>query len=825
MKKNIIFTPRKTVYAPLETIKIKGVKNLSLCLSDGDGKQYYKNENISSDSLSLQLGSVAGRQKIFIFERDRLIEEFSFMLEAETKIFDSKKNYSKLLQNLFLTMCNSCGGDGSQFVEVNGKIYNYFICWLRDHTHTLKGMKYFYPHIKKGLELYADTQRVDGMLFERIARKKMDVQGWRDYTFKDGGFIKTLYSNNDKSGKAYTLQRIPVENDVEYLFIECLYYTWKASGDTDWMNKYLDNCIKAVKYATNNKYRWSKKYGLLKRAYTIDTWDFIHKDDAKFTLGDNCFDKDKTVFGVMFGDNTGMAISCKYLAEMLRAVGRAKDASKYEKIAEKLYKNLEKVSWNGEFYTHHVSEDPSFKRDLGNTDENKQVTLSNAYSINRDIGYDKASAIIETYKRIRKEMPKNSPGEFYNCYPPFEKGFGAQNEIWQYMNGGVSTIVAGELARGAFNLGEEKYGVDILERIAKLAEKYDGHLHVCFNGNPQKTPPKRKFRTVEIANFANITTKYRENGGWGDEGNDLSHMPIGRKKFFGIPFVLGRKGIGLSWQKNGYKREQRIKLNCKLASLYMLHTCSGNGNPVAEIEIIYKDQTSSFINIEKGNNIDSWFMPDSGETRSECHSPKLRNGWAEYQVAWRGSSGKFDNVASFIWGFNNPHPEKEVSEIVFRVSKNQVSYLILSITLCDTPVWFPQSELSYGIPDAWGAAAVVYALVEGLCGVIDKSLAFETVEISPRWTFTDEKKAEVTIKYEASGAYTAYAWEKTSAHTKLIFTSSGENIIVKIPVGDNRKLNILLDGEDVNYSLSKIKNTNYAVIKTNGSKIHILTIT
>ena len=81
-----------------------------------------------------------------------------------------------------------------------------------------------------------------------------------------------------------------------------------------------------------------------------------------------------------------------------------------------------------------------------------QVSLSNAYALNRGISGEKCASIIKTYQRIRREMPPTSPGEFYGIYPPFERDF-TQNDpglVWEYCNGGVLTMVAGELALGAF---------------------------------------------------------------------------------------------------------------------------------------------------------------------------------------------------------------------------------------------------------------------------------------------------------------------------------------------------------------------------------------
>ena len=46
-----------------------------------------------------------------------------------------------------------------------------------------------------------------------------------------------------------------------------------------------------------------------------------------------------------------------------------------------------------------------------------------------------------------------------------------------YMNGGISPLLAGELAKGAFDHGMEAYGVDILERLWTLSQRDGGYLH------------------------------------------------------------------------------------------------------------------------------------------------------------------------------------------------------------------------------------------------------------------------------------------------------------------------------------------------------------
>lgn len=791
-------------YEPLDIIELtfdcEKVK-----IFDGVGDCYA--ELVCEDMLqTFTVGGVLGTHTVLCFQDDKLISTSSFNVDTKTKVEDSKGIYNALLKNLHFTMLTSCGGDGSMSVELEGKIYNHFICWIRDHTHTMKGMKYFYKDIKKGLELYADTQREDGLIYDRVRPLKGDKQGWRDYTFSAGDFIKKVYSNADGTGTPNTVQRIPVENDVEFLFLECLYYTWKACGDNEWMMKYLDNAIKAVEYSLTDKYRWSEKFKLLKRGYTIDTWDFMHHDDSELTLGDNICDIDKTTFGVMFGDNTGMAAGCEYLSEMLDFAGRKDEAQKYKDVAASLYEQLEKVAWNGKFYRHHVTEDPTFVRDVGNTDESRQVTLSNAYSLNRHIGDDKVQAIIQSYKDIRAEMPANSPGEYYNCYPPFEKGFGRQDGMWQYMNGGVSSIVAGELARGALCNGEEKYGIQIIDTMKKLADKHDGHLHVCFNGNPQlECPFERNFKYIDLSGVSNCRHEHLGDCDWGEPGNDLKNLHNGTQTFKDIPFDIKENGVGVG----NSVEEVIIPVNNNFESLYFLHTTTGGG-VIAEFEVQYEGGNKEHFYIKNGVQLNAWFMPESEESKGFCHAPKFPKGWPEYQLAWQGGNDTFDNVGVYIWGWDNPRPEDKIENIVIRASKDNSRYLISAITGCDKPVWFKQSDISFGIPDGWGAAAIVYALVEGLAGVVDTGVAFDEAEVSPRWNFAGETSADVVVKYEASGGYVAYSWKKNDGGCSLFITSSAKKCVVQFPVdGDATSTSIKVNGVSHDCEVIKIADSSY----------------
>ncbi|MGO9269710.1 MAG: hypothetical protein ACLQOO_05550 [Terriglobia bacterium] len=64
-----------------------------------------------------------------------------------------------------------------------------------------------------------------------------------------------------------TKNRKNVESHVEQFYLEALYYTWKASGDNEWMKAKLDGAIKAVRYVTSDPYRWSEMYQLMRSVH------------------------------------------------------------------------------------------------------------------------------------------------------------------------------------------------------------------------------------------------------------------------------------------------------------------------------------------------------------------------------------------------------------------------------------------------------------------------------------------------------------------------------------------------------------------------------
>lgn len=801
---NISDQPR--VYAPLDTITITGMPGV-VCVRDGIGREYFREQ--SAGEITILAAGALGVQLVMLEDANgRTVATTTFTVDCSTAIEDAGGRFGRLLDILYYTMVGRHGE--SDTVWIDNKFYSYFVCWLRDHVHTMKGMKYFHQELKSAIELYADHQQPDGMIWDNLYRREPEMNYW-DASFQYGGFIESIEEGQ------YEFKRIPVENDVEYLFIEGIYFTWKATGDDVWMQALLDKAIRAYEYTVNSPYRWSEKFQLLKRGFTIDTWDFQHEDDVKLVGHPMVVKPGVTHFGVMHGDNTGYIIGCRYLAEMLTVAGREDDAIRYRARGEEMQARLDALAWNGEFYTHHVTEDPSYRRDVGNTPLDRQVSLSNAYDVNRGISHEHVTAIIRTYQRIRQEMPATSPGEFFGIYPPFEHGYGDHDGMWEYVNGGVLSIVAGELAHGAFEHGFESYGADILARVLAMGEHHHGYLDCAYRGI-MPTAPQRTFSLLDLTALAN--TDFAGTGaagvpGWSGEGeNDLHEMPAGRLECDGITFNVidpaqnGRRGCLCVSALHGYAAEAVLPVGKKAQSLYFLHTAQGSGL-LGWMTIRYADGEHATQYIHNGQQLGSWWMPQVQEARI----PKCK-------VAWRGANATFGNVGVYAYGYDNPRPELEISDITFTAAENNGKWFILALTACDAPVFFTPSDVSFGIPDNWGAAAVVYALIEGLAGVKDSGRGFDTLSLAPRWSAAGVDEVTVTVKYPASSGYARYQYARTAKGISLRLATTADTIdgALLLPAGD--VTGVTINGKVVPIEITTIEESRYLRLPLQGVQVH-----
>jgi hypothetical protein len=196
------------------------------------------------------------------------------------------------------------------------------------------------------------------------------------------------------------------------------------------------------------------------------------------------------------------------------------------------------------------------------------------------------------------------------------------------------------------------------------------------------------------------------------------------------------------------------------------------------------------------------------------------------RVAWRGANRMSRNVGVCLYGLNNPHPEKRIKTLRFHSAGDSNKWMVLGVTISDLPVWFRPDPISAGIPDNWGAAAVVYALVEGLCGVRDQGKGFDPVRIAPRWEAAGEAEADVNVVYPASGGYVSYRYRGGSGSVSLKFTGSGEaaDLLLLLPRAAGISA-VELNGVQVPVEILPVEQSRYLKIDAIPAGVNHLEIT
>jgi hypothetical protein len=405
----------------------------------------------------------------------------SFSGRAQTEFKGETGIYGHLLNDL---KTNLYVNSRVEKVLLDGKERLMFVEWVRDHIHTMKAYKYWEKDLASYIAFFMEHQTEKGMYFDY----------WDSYKNKNVG---QLYFTNCFDRQFYYVDvnqqnfffRMPMEADLEYLLVEGVFTNWQATGDIDYVKKWLPTLVKGMKYLMNDPLRWSADKMLVKRPYTIDTWDFTSQHDSlkgvEKLLG-HIDNTEKTPKGIMHGDNSGMFMACKMLAKLFNVANDLIAAREWDVQGDLFFHRLNNVCWNGKYYAHFITEDPypiHIKSDPLNS-----IGLSNTYSMNRGSATpEMAASIIKAYQEIGEKTKAESMAPWYGIYPFIQPHFG-NYAVGEYMNGAILPLVGGELCKAAFQYGFEKYAVEQLNILDQLLSKNNRRLAGCIStdGTPQQ---------------------------------------------------------------------------------------------------------------------------------------------------------------------------------------------------------------------------------------------------------------------------------------------------------------------------------------------------
>ena len=350
-----------------------------------------------------------------------------------------------------------------RLVFIDNKMIGCSINWIRDDVHQMKAFRHWDYSFRDFLDFIIDTQREDGQYYELI--KQLDDEHWK-FVNED---CYRIYEDDNLA-----LTRLEIEADIEYLVVEGAMYCYKVFPDDEWLAKVLPKLEKGIDYMTSDSKRWDEEHGLVKRAFTIDTWDFAYKQSAV-----NRRIEESTPMSIMHGDNSGVYQAMLQLAWFNNRLGRKEQADKWEKRAEELRNNIFKHLWNGEYFIHQLH----LGHEGADDKENVRLSLSCTYDINRGLtDVSQSRSIIEEY--IKRRDKAGYFAEWFTIDPPYPEntwGF----KPGDYVNGAVSPYTAGELAKAAFNNGYEEYAWDIIKRLMAMMDR-DGSLYFLYYPDTQQ---------------------------------------------------------------------------------------------------------------------------------------------------------------------------------------------------------------------------------------------------------------------------------------------------------------------------------------------------
>jgi hypothetical protein len=113
--------------------------------------------------------------------------------------------------------------------------------------------------------------------------------------------------------------------------------------------------------------------------------------------------------------------------------------------------------------------------------------------------------------------------------------------------------------------------------------------------------------------------------------------------------------------------------------------------------------------------------------------------------------------------------------------------------------------------DGWGSSAMLYALMEGLAGVVDEHKLFQRVRISPRWLAAGRNNASVCTAYGASGASIEYSFDHNETAKRIEMSLRGNasaHLHVLLPPG-TRATWLMVNGKKTVFRNNSVERSSY----------------
>jgi hypothetical protein len=113
--------------------------------------------------------------------------------------------------------------------------------------------------------------------------------------------------------------------------------------------------------------------------------------------------------------------------------------------------------------------------------------------------------------------------------------------------------------------------------------------------------------------------------------------------------------------------------------------------------------------------------------------------------------------------------------------------------------------------DGWGSSAMLYALMEGVAGVVDQHKLFQNVRLSPRWIAAGRNEASVCASYGASGASFEYRFAHNDSARTIELNLRGKSsthLHTLLPRGA-KAAGVTVNGKQTRFINNKVEDSSY----------------
>ena len=120
------------------------------------------------------------------------------------------------------------------------------------------------------------------------------------------------------------------------------------------------------------------------------------------------------------------------------------------------------------------------------------------------------------------------------------------------------------------------------------------------------------------------------------------------------------------------------------------------------------------------------------------------------------------------------------------------------------------STTAYLGPSAWGAAALLSAVDEGLAGIVNTGFGYDEIAFSPRWPVTPYRELRYVTGYENVGRYVDCRYVQTGEGFRYHLRSPAKKVSAHllVPSGKTPKV-LLVNGAETPFALSTVGESRY----------------